>query len=636
MSPFIELKDVSFAYKISGLESLTAVDQVTLSIDKGSHVAILGRNGSGKSTLARLINGLEIPSSGMVSVDGLVHDGARNSLEIRRKCGIVFQNPDNQIIGTTVEEDVAFGPENLGIPRDVMVVEIDKALAAVGLLEKKKTAPHLLSGGQKQKLAIAGILAMSPECFILDEATSMLDPSTRKDFLRLVTSLVRERGMTILNITHDMEEAVLADYVYIMAGGSIVKEGRPEDVFDDPSLLRGLGLDVPVHIEIAQMVAERMGIPRRKGEAFTVDGACQEIVRICRSAGMDAHSRLDSISTAGMAGVDERSAEVHRQYDDSNGENQPGSSSAGTNDAAEDGVPATAPARPDTDTDIVLDVRELSHTYSRETIFANDALKDVTFSIRRGELFGIVGQTGSGKSTLVQHFNGLLRPQRGSVVVMGHDTSRKEGIKEIRKRAGLLFQYPEHQLFEETVFKDVAFGPRCLGMSETEIHTAVIEAMQIVGLGEEFYQKSPFELSGGQKRRVAIAGIVAMKPDVLILDEPAAGLDPAGREEILSFVKTLSDRGVTVVLVSHNMDDIARMADRVLVLQRGEAKLCTTPSELFGESSDIASLGLSLPVISDFMHRMKSWLPELRQTGFTAARCTDDILAAFDATREGG
>lgn len=587
--PFIELKDVSFEYKVNGMESLTAVDHVSMSVERGSHIAILGRNGSGKSTLARLINGLEMPSEGSVTVDGILHDGGTNSLEIRRKCGIVFQNPDNQIIGTTVEEDVAFGPENLGIPRETMITEIDRALRAVGLADKKKTAPHLLSGGQKQKLAIAGILAMRPECFILDEATSMLDPSSRRDFIAMITQLVRDRGMTIINITHDMEEAILADYVYIMSDGRMVAQGVPADVFDEPALLREQGLDAPVHIEITHRISEMTGITRIKRAAFTTDGACREICRICAAAGRESR-RTGS------------------------------------------GITETA-ADPETQSETVLETESLSYTYARETVFANDALKNISFSIKKGELFGIVGQTGSGKSTLVQHFNGLIRPQQGKVTVMGYNTARKEGIREIRKKAGLLFQYPEHQLFEETVYKDVAFGPKCLGMNEAEVHEAVLRALQIVGLGEEFHSKSPFELSGGQKRRVAIAGILAMEPDILILDEPAAGLDPAGREEILSFVKDLSCGGTTVILVSHNMDDIARMADRVLVLRDGEKMACASPEELFSGNLAIAEYGISYPVITDFMRQLKQYLPGLKQRHFTAEGCAEDILAA---AAEGG
>lgn len=586
MKPFIELKNVFFEYKLNGPDNLKAVNDVSMTVIKGSHVAVLGRNGSGKSTLARLIAGLEQPGSGTITVGGYEHDGGAASLEIRRKCGIVFQNPDNQIIGTTVEEDVAFGPENLGVPREEMIVRIDDALKAVGLTEKKKSAPHLLSGGQKQKLAIAGILAMDPECFILDEATSMLDPSARKDFIALVTSLVKERNMTVINITHDMEEAVLSDHVYIMSEGTIVRHGHPAEVFDDIDLLKAQGLDVPVHMDIAQKVSDLTGRARTPLADFTREGAAEDIIRMCKGISCLKTTEGDSTGKYNDRVCEEKTHET------------------------------------------VLDVSELSYTYSRDTVFANDALSEVSMSIRRGELFGVIGQTGSGKSTLVQHFNGLIKPQSGKVTVLGFDTSRKDGIREIRKHAGLLFQYPEHQLFEETVYKDIAFGPKCLGMDEDSIHASVMNALEIVGLGEEYASKSPFELSGGQKRRVAIAGIIAMEPEILILDEPAAGLDPAGREDILRFVNDLADSGTTVVLVSHNMDDIAKMADRVLVLKGGKVMSCTSPEELFSEN-DVSEFGISLPVITEFMMFMRSFVPGLDVSGFTADACAESIVSVL-------
>lgn len=601
MQPFIELKDVSFEYKIHGLETLTAVDSVSLSVPKGSHVAILGRNGSGKSTLARLINGLEMPNSGQIIVDGILLNSEKSAWQIRKKCGIVFQNPDNQIIGTTVEEDVAFGPENLGMPREQMIIEIDKALSAVGLLDKKRTAPHLLSGGQKQKLAIAGILAMNPGCFILDEATSMLDPQTRKDFMTMITELVKERGMTIINITHHMEEAVMADYVYIMSSGKVIKSGTPREVFEDEILLREAGLDIPVHMEIAAVVSRITGVSKQKYATFTSKEAKSEIYRMCMSFLDKGHSDFEDSEL--LTTTNNRDYEIEK-------------------------------CKP------VLSVANLSYTYAKETIFASDALKNVSFDIFPGEFFGIVGHTGSGKSTLVQHFNGLLKPQTGKVTVMDFDTSQKASIRAIRKKAGLLFQYPEHQLFEETVAKDIAFGPRCLGMSEDEITVAVDRAIEIVGLDSSFLEKSPFELSGGQKRRVAIAGIVAMNPDILILDEPAAGLDPSGRDEILSFVKRLCESGTTVVLVSHNMDDIARLADRVLVLKDGDVMTCTTPGELFSSKEKIAEYGLSLPLITEFVNMIKEDYPSMKTTCYNPADCAKEIVKVLAednlARRESG
>jgi energy-coupling factor transporter ATPase len=255
MQAFIDISKVHFSYRQSNQDPLLAVQDVSLQIASGSHVAILGRNGSGKSTLARLINALEQPSKGVVVVSGRNTAQEENVWEIRRLCGMVFQNPDNQIVGTTVEEDVAIGPENLGFPQPDIRRAVDESLAYVGLAGDAQKPPHLLSGGQKQKLAIAGILAMKPACLILDEATSMLDPVSRHDFMQLVQTLVRDQNMTVVNITHHMEEVLLADFVYVMSGGRVVTSGTPAEVFDQVSLVRREGLDVPDHTEITHTVA---------------------------------------------------------------------------------------------------------------------------------------------------------------------------------------------------------------------------------------------------------------------------------------------------------------------------------------------------------------------------------------------
>jgi energy-coupling factor transport system ATP-binding protein len=212
-------------------------------------------------------------------------------------------------------------------------------------------------------------------------------------------------------------------------------------------------------------------------------------------------------------------------------------------------------------------------------------LHDVGFDVRRGELLGIVGHSGSGKSTLIQHLNGLLRVQAGSVRVLGLNASNNADIRKIRQKVGLLFQYPEHQLFEETVFRDIAFGPRRMSLAEDEVNRRVLRAAEIVGLQTDDLERSPFELSGGQKRRAAIAGVLAMEPEILILDEPAAGLDPAGRDEILGYAGTLRDLGVTVILVSHSMEDVSRLADRVLVLRQGCVHALGRPADVFSDAS---------------------------------------------------
>ena len=254
-----------------------------------------------------------------------------------------------------------------------------------------------------------------------------------------------------------------------------------------------------------------------------------------------------------------------------------------------------------------IQVEHLTHTYMTDSPFAATALEDVSLTIEDGELIGLLGHTGSGKTTLVQHLNGLLKPTSGKVVVDGLDITEKDvSLLEVRRRVGLVFQYPEYQLFEETVAKDVAFGPKNLGLSEQEVDERVRYALQEVGLVyEEIAERSPFELSGGQMRRVAIAGVLAMRPKTLILDEPTAGLDPAGRRSILGMIRELhAAGGLTVVMVSHNMDDISSLATRLVVMSRGKMVLTGTPREVFQHRELLSSIGLGIPQAAELTQRL--------------------------------
>ena len=255
-----------------------------------------------------------------------------------------------------------------------------------------------------------------------------------------------------------------------------------------------------------------------------------------------------------------------------------------------------------------IKAKNLTHIYMQGGPFEQTAIKDINLEIHDGEFIGLIGHTGSGKSTLIQHFNGLLRPTSGTVFIDGIDIFDKSAdIKEIRQRVGLVFQYPEHQLFEETVFEDIAFGPKNLGLEEAEVRSRVREALEIVGLSyDEIKDKSPFELSGGQRRRVAIAGVLAMKSQVLILDEPTAGLDPKGKNEILSQIKTLHEKyNTTIILVSHSMEDIAKLADRIIVMDHGGIALSGTPREVFTQARLLEDIGLDVPQITKLMLRLK-------------------------------
>ncbi|EIV99738.1 ABC-type cobalt transport system, ATPase component [Thermoanaerobacter siderophilus SR4] len=254
-----------------------------------------------------------------------------------------------------------------------------------------------------------------------------------------------------------------------------------------------------------------------------------------------------------------------------------------------------------------IKVENLSFVYNEGTPYATVALNNVTFEIQDEEFVGIIGHTGSGKSTLIQHLNGLLKPTSGKIYINGVDiTDKKVSLKDVRKEVGLVFQYPEYQLFEETIFKDIAFGPTNLGLSEEEIEKRVYEAMDIVGISRELADKSPFEVSGGQKRRIAIAGILAMKPKILILDEPTAGLDPKGKEEILNKIKEIHDKyKMITILVSHSMEDIARFADKIIVMNKGRIEIIGTPREVFREAEKLEKMGLGVPQITSLARELQ-------------------------------
>jgi len=245
---------------------------------------------------------------------------------------------------------------------------------------------------------------------------------------------------------------------------------------------------------------------------------------------------------------------------------------------------------------VPVEIKNLSHTYMRGTPFESLALDDVSFSVADGEFIGVIGHTGSGKSTLITHLNALIKPETGSVIINGIDVSSENAdLRLVRRNVGLVFQYPEYQLFEESVAKDIAFGPKNLGLSEDEIDERVKEAIELVGLNPALAESSPFELSGGQKRRVAIAGVLAMRPNIMVLDEPAAGLDPAGRADMLKLVKNLHDSGRTVIMVSHSMEDVGRMCDRLIVMNHGKVAFDDVPAKVFSHPDELQAMGLDVP-----------------------------------------
>jgi len=281
-----------------------------------------------------------------------------------------------------------------------------------------------------------------------------------------------------------------------------------------------------------------------------------------------------------------------------------------------------------------IKVSGLTHIYSADTPFEKIAIEDINLTIPHGQLVGLIGHTGSGKSTFIQHLNGLLKPTRGSVCLDGEDiNASKQATKAARSKVGLVFQYPEYQLFEETVFKDIAFGPKNMKLSDTEMDERVREAAALVGISEELFEDSPLELSGGQKRRVAIAGVIAMRPGVLILDEPTAGLDPSGCEQILNTIVDYREKtGSTVIIVSHSMDDVARLADRLIVFNKAHVRFDGTPEEVFSKPEELKEIGLNVPAPTEIAMALKARGVKIKGAVYT----NEQLLTALLRLRREG
>lgn len=573
----IECRGVSFSYD----GAAAALDGVDLNIEDGEFFCILGGNGSGKSTFAKHLNALLQPDAGTVCINGMDASDPELVYDIRSTAGMVFQNPDDQLVATLVEDDVAFGPENLGVPSAQIAQRVRDVLKAVGLVGFERHETHALSGGQKQRVALAGVLAMEPRVLILDEASSMLDPRGRKGLMKACRAL-RDRGMTIVMITHFMEEAAEADRVAVFRAGRVAMLGTPEEILTRADELAQLNLDMPASCRLGRALRAK-GVP-----------VCAQV----READMV--------------------AEIVRAYAERSGADIAGQPSAfdshvlDSGSSAADGIAASEP---------VIEISHLSHSYSlsarerrrwrkrsttadassKQALWGNDpnspwALRDVSLTVHRGEFLGLAGHTGSGKSTLVQHLNGLIRPQEGSVCALGLDLSNKKDAAAVTAKVGVVFQYPERQLFAETVVQDVAFGPRNLGLSQDEVARRVASSLARVGLDlVAIGNKSPFELSGGQQRRVAFAGVLAMEPEVLVLDEPMAGLDPAARRDFLGLIDRLHREGLTVVMVSHSMDDLANCCDRIVVMNEGAVFAEGVPAQVFAHSDELKSIGLGVP-----------------------------------------
>ena len=615
----IRAEQVRFQYKkrdvdgnvIATEEILKGVD---LTIKKGEFIALLGRNGSGKTTFSKQLNAILRPSEGTVTVDEMGTRDAEKLYEIRQHVGMVFQNPDNQMVAANVEEEVAFGPENLGMESDTIVARVKQALEQVRMWKRRKTAPNHLSGGQKQRIAIAGILAMHPDYIVLDEPTAMLDPKGRKEVMEALQRLNQEQEMTVILITHDMEEAALASRVILLADGQVRFDGIPEKFFGADVLLAEMGMEAPLSYRVRKLIDSDVFV-EKVGDA-----------------------REDEATTGKRKNLSE--------YDKSSREWEASS------ELVDKKKNEKAEAETDEKNQALISLQHVSYIYSPGTAYEKVALDDVSLSLGKGEIVGLAGHTGSGKSTMIQLLNGLLKPTGGTVTFEGKDIHAKGySGNYLRSRVGMVFQYPEHQMICDTVWEDVAFGPSKQGLTEEACNARVEEALRFVDLPEKYYQASPLQLSGGQKRRVAIAGVLAMHPEYIILDEPAAGLDAEGKREIFDRIRRMNrEQGIGVLLVSHSMEDLAEYADRIIVLDDGKKILDDRPAEVFAKRESLLGCGLDVPEpvkLADKLRASGYQIPQnvIREkellaclgdcTNSTAGRENVDIKNRFDERKQG-
>ncbi len=540
-APVIAFDNVRVAYPGTGGDveaSTEALRGISFEIPAGQHVCVLGGNGSGKSTLLQLINALVLPSEGAVTVFGLDTRDASHAIEIRSNAAYVFQHPEDQMIASVVADDMAFGPENLRVPQPEIARRVHEALGVVGMREHEQADPADLSGGQQQRVAIAGALAMQPRILLLDEPCAMLDVAGHRSIMQTIERLNRF-GITIVHITHFMDDALAADRSLVLEQGKIAFDGTPSELFANPDRVRELGLELP-HAESGTAKTTTPG----KRAGTTPDPTSTPIVDTFAPSS----ANPAQVAPIVFENVSFSYASARNPRKRLRGKH------------AHNTRAASAPTR------------------ARGPL----ALNDISFSAMPGSITAVVGHTGSGKSTTAELACALKLPLSGSVRINGIDTADLSRRKELRRYIGYVSQLPERQLFAETVFDDVAFGPRNLGISEKEVSYLVHKALEAVNLkpNTNLLRRSPFSLSGGQQRSVALAGVLAMNQPILVLDEPMAGLDPQGRSHVRALLHRLKQAGSTLLMVTHSMDDVAELADQVIALDHGALIAAGAPASV--------------------------------------------------------
>lgn len=538
----IHLNALTFSYKNT---EQPALSDVSIRIRKKNSVIVMGGSGAGKSTLLYSMNGI-VPHffsgdlKGEITVNGhRVQEKKVN--ELACDVGMVFQDFESQLFSTNVAMEVAFGPENLGVPTEEIARRVDDCLQLVGLSHLKDRMPSTLSGGQKQRLAIAAVLSMNPSILCLDEPTTDLDPIGKEDVFRIALDLIRNDEKTVIFAEHETDLAVWMDQMILIKDGEVVACDHPGVMLRNLPLLRATNV-MPLQItELFEPFVSSEQLPITLEEALEL---------------------LSQLSPFEQEGAYARILEFERE-------------------------------RALTYGDPIIEVRGLCKSYG-----AHDVLKGIDFTLHKGEFVALLGQNGSGKSTFVKHLNALLFPTAGDVLLNGRSTEEL-GLYQVGKHVGFVFQNPDHQIFSETVFDEVAFTLKMRQEPKELIFERVQHALEAVGL-KGYEERDPFSLTKGERQRIAVASILATSPDVLILDEPTTGLDYAEQRSMMEMIKKLNEQGHTIVMVTHSMWVVAEYAHRAVVIHEGNL-LCDGPvREVLADEATLEAARLRPPQVMKF------------------------------------
>jgi energy-coupling factor transporter ATP-binding protein EcfA2/uncharacterized protein YlbG (UPF0298 family) len=529
-------ESVSYEYPKSSEPVLKKID---LLIEKGKFTVIMGPSGAGKTTMLLCLNGL-IPQllegviSGKITVLG--RDVSKYRVQtLVRSIGLVLQDAETQIFGRTVEEDTAFGPRNFSVPKKELFERVDEALARVRLTGYRDRDTEELSGGEKQRLAIAGVLAMRPDILVLDEPTSELDPIGREEIYRTITDLKKEKNLTIIGVEHSSQEIVeKADQIVILNNGEICWNGTPQDLFRNLELLNRYGIKpIPV-AKIGWYLYQKKKI--EYGEIPLNIDTMEDLIRKLLNGRKIKNVQSSSIQT-----------ETEYEADSANQRKT------------------------------LICIQNLSHKYDSGKI----ALHEICLNVFEGEFVALIGQNGAGKTTLAKHLNGLLMPTTGSIIVNDKNTKEYE-TSVLSQDIGYVFQNPDHQIFSSTVQEELEYGLKNIGISEAEMKKRIDEVLEFTKL-TKCSNAHPFSLGKGERQMIAVASILALQPKILVVDEPTTGQDWEGINRMMELFQVLHQRGTTIIMISHDMDIVAKYAQRVIVMKNGSVLLDGKAKEVFSQ-----------------------------------------------------